>query len=121
MDARSEGWQEIRDSWSTEGLARFELEAATGSVMEFRLDLKGSRSHVSRFAFQREESNRCIENESIENESVVLSGVAGPQLGGCRNPRRADEVLHLCTESPDEWAAHLGGKDFLKEASLEIK
>lgn len=116
MDATSEGWQEIRDSWSMEGLARFELEAATGSVMEVRLDLKGSRSHVSRFAFQQEESNRYI-----ENESVVLSGVAGPQPGGCRNPRRADEVLHLCTESPDEWAAHLGGKDFLKEASLEIK
>lgn len=29
-----EGWREIRDSWSTEGLGWAELEAATGSTTE---------------------------------------------------------------------------------------
>lgn len=38
---------------------------------------------------------------------MALSGVAGPAAG---TQGRDDEVLYLCTESPEEWASHLSGE-----------
>ena len=95
--------REFGVSW-TGGCNGLEPRRLYKSLQEFRLDPKGSRSHIMRFVFQREEAD-CL----AENRRVLLSGEVGHQLGGCRDPRK-NWWVPLCTETPEKWAFHLRGK-----------